>query len=115
MASLSAGFRVYTHVVTTQPIRFTRREFDRLPEGFPAELIDGCLVSEPAPVPWHQVLVLRLRDAVVPAAAPERALPSCNKVSASRRRNPSRRQILTSGSRPAAACSGAVRMSRLEV
>ena len=27
--------------------RFTRAEYDRLPEGFPAQLIGGCLVKDP--------------------------------------------------------------------
>ena len=34
--------------------RFTRADYDRLPEGFPAQLVNGCLVREPAPTYGHQ-------------------------------------------------------------
>ncbi len=51
--------------------RLTVRDYDRLPPGDPAQLIRGGLVRDPAPVPWHQVLVLRVRDALA-AAAPGR-------------------------------------------
>jgi Uma2 family endonuclease len=33
---------------------FTRKDWDRLPEGYPAQLIDGCLVKQPAPTYGHQ-------------------------------------------------------------
>ena len=45
---------------TLQTCRYTRADYMRLPEGFPAELIDGMLVKEPSPTRWHQELVLRL-------------------------------------------------------
>jgi Uma2 family endonuclease len=45
------------NVKTTRDARFTRADYMRLPEGFPAELIDGVLVREPAPSGWHQGLV----------------------------------------------------------
>ena len=35
---------------------FTRADWDRLPEGFPAELIEGLLVKEPSPTYDHQRL-----------------------------------------------------------
>ncbi|MFQ5844557.1 MAG: Uma2 family endonuclease [Planctomycetota bacterium] len=46
-------------MTVTSP-RFTSVDYERLPEGFPAELIDGTLVKEPSPTPWHQDLVLHL-------------------------------------------------------
>ncbi len=50
----------YTDVVMTRSSTFTRSDYMRLPEGFPAELIDGMLVKEPSP-PWdHQTFVGRL-------------------------------------------------------
>ena len=36
---------------------FTLADWMHLPEGFPAELIDGCLVREPEPTYGHQTLV----------------------------------------------------------
>lgn len=39
---------------------FTLTDWMRLPEGFPAQLIDGCLVREPAPTYGHQTLVGRV-------------------------------------------------------
>lgn len=42
------------------PTAFTRADYDRLPEGFPAQLIEGLLVKEPAPTYGHQALVLEL-------------------------------------------------------
>ena len=40
---------------------YTRAEYDRLPEGFPAELVEGCLVKEPAPAFDHGRTGARLR------------------------------------------------------
>jgi Uma2 family endonuclease len=42
------------------PTTFTRADYDRLPEGFPAQLIEGFLVKQPAPTYGHQALVLEL-------------------------------------------------------
>ncbi len=50
---------------------FTRADYARLPEGFPAQLIAGILVKEPAPTYGHQALVGRLRDALVLVVAPD--------------------------------------------
>ena len=47
-------------MVVTARGRFTRDEYMLLPEGIRAELVDGSLVREPAPVSWHQSLVGRL-------------------------------------------------------
>ena len=51
---------------------FTRAEYERLPEGFPAELIEGQLVMMPAPDPSHEryvaYLVYRLYTHIGPDA-----------------------------------------------
>jgi Uma2 family endonuclease len=39
---------------------FTRADWDRLPEGFPAQLIHGWLVRDPAPTYGHQCFQMRL-------------------------------------------------------
>ncbi len=39
---------------------FTKSDYERLPEGFPAQLIEGCLVKEPTPTYGHQSVVTRL-------------------------------------------------------
>ena len=44
---------------------FTRRDWDLLPEGFPAQLVAGWLVRDPAPTYGHQQLALDLRDLLV--------------------------------------------------
>jgi len=38
-------------------VRFTRKDYEQLPEDFRAELIEGDLVMVPAPDPSHQSLV----------------------------------------------------------
>src|SRR5262245_18911553 len=43
--------------VRTARTRFTRADYNRLPEGFPAQLIDGDLVRDPSPTYGHQWLV----------------------------------------------------------
>jgi len=40
--------------------KFTQRDYMELPEGFPAELIEGAFVREPAPTRWHQRVVFRI-------------------------------------------------------
>lgn len=39
---------------------YTYADYEKLPEGAPYQLIGGCLVKEPAPVPYHQILSSRL-------------------------------------------------------
>jgi Uma2 family endonuclease len=39
---------------------FTRADYERLPEGFPAQLIHGWLVRDPAPTYGHQSLQMDL-------------------------------------------------------
>lgn len=41
-------------------VRHTRADYDRLPEGAYAQLIEGELVMTPAPSPRHELLVARL-------------------------------------------------------
>jgi Uma2 family endonuclease len=57
-------------------VPFTRADYLALPEGFPAQLIDGHLVREPAPLYDHQRLVMRLCLAVAKVVGPDRAVPS---------------------------------------
>jgi len=57
--------------MTTVSAPYTRREYDLLPEGFPAQLVRGCLVREPAPTVRHQCLVGRLRDALTACVEPD--------------------------------------------
>lgn len=45
---------------------FTRADYDRLPEGFPAQLVEGFLVKEPAPTYGHQALVVNLLLSLAP-------------------------------------------------
>jgi Uma2 family endonuclease len=46
--------------MSSVPGLFTRADYDLLPEGFPAQLVDGDLVKEPGPTPYHQTLTGRL-------------------------------------------------------
>jgi Uma2 family endonuclease len=54
--------------------RFTRADYDRLPEGYPAELVSGALLKEPAPTAGHQVLVTRLLVRLAAIAGTDRVL-----------------------------------------
>ena len=45
---------------------FTRADYDRLPEGFPAQLIHGWLVRDPAPTYGHQSLQMELVALLLP-------------------------------------------------
>lgn len=45
-------------------VRHTRADYERLPEGVSAQLIEGELVVTPAPTPWHELLVARLMRCV---------------------------------------------------
>lgn len=54
--------------------KFTRRDYLQLPEGFPAELIDGEFVKEPSPTYRHQGQVLRLALRLVPVVGDRRVV-----------------------------------------
>ena len=51
---------------------FTLTDWMRLPEGFPAQLIDGCLVREPAPTWEHQSLAGRIYRRLVDSQGEQR-------------------------------------------
>ncbi len=51
---------------------FTRIDWERLPEGFPAQLIQGQLVKEPSPTYRHQRLAARIRFALSSLLGPDR-------------------------------------------
>ena len=55
---------------------FTRADYDRLPEGFPAQLVEGFLVKEPAPTYHHQRIEQRIAMRLVALVGPDRALPA---------------------------------------
>ena len=44
----------------TVQVQFTRQDYDLLPEGFPAQLVEGHLVRSPSPTYGHQGIVNRL-------------------------------------------------------
>ena len=56
--------------------RFTYADYQRLPEGFPAQLIEGDLVKEPSPTIWHQRVVGRLHLAFCGFFGEDRVLVS---------------------------------------
>ncbi len=76
MHALATPAHDYTDVAMTRSSTFTRSDYMRLPEGFPAELIDGMLVKEPSPTPWHQRLVTRIPFELESALDKERILVS---------------------------------------
>lgn len=53
---------------------FTLDDYVRLPEGYPAQLIDGCLVKEPSPTYEHQQLIGRLHVLLVDRLGAERVV-----------------------------------------
>jgi Uma2 family endonuclease len=53
--------------------RFTRRDFDLLPEGFPAQLVDGMLVKEAPPTYGHGRFAARIHSMLVARVGPDRA------------------------------------------
>jgi Uma2 family endonuclease len=56
--------------------RFTHADYQRLPEGFPAQLIEGALVKDPSPTVCHQQVVGGLYLAFCEAVGRARALLS---------------------------------------
>ena len=55
-------------------VRFTRADFKRLPEGFPAQLIGGMLVKEACPTYGHQLFAGRLYGQLVSLVGHGRAI-----------------------------------------
>ena len=60
--------------VKTMPGTFTRADYDRLPEGFPAQLVEGLLVKEPSPTYGHQALASEIHAQLVSLVGARRAL-----------------------------------------
>jgi Uma2 family endonuclease len=58
------------------PGLFTRADYDRLPEGFPAQLVDGFLVKEPSPTYGHGRVAFHLALRLAALLGPERVLPA---------------------------------------
>ncbi len=55
---------------------FTRADYDLLPEGYPVQLIEGCLIREPAPTYGHQRTLSLLYSALVRLLDPGLVLPA---------------------------------------
>src|ERR1051326_783494 len=53
---------------------FTRADYNLLPEGFPAQLVEGMLVKEPAPTYGHNLLARRLLAQLIGLVGVERAV-----------------------------------------
>ena len=64
----------------TMKDRFTRADYDRLPEGFPAQLVEGLLVKEPSPTYGHMCFQNRLHARLLALVGPERAMPAPSDV-----------------------------------
>ena len=56
--------------------KFTAADYRMLPEGFPAELVDGMLVKEPSPSRWHQSLAAEVHYRLRALLGPGRVLAS---------------------------------------
>jgi Uma2 family endonuclease len=53
---------------------YTRAEWDLLPEGFPAQLVEGALVREPSPDFGHQRIVQAVATALLERLGPGRVV-----------------------------------------
>ncbi len=42
---------------TIEKKTFTYKDYEKLPEGSPYQLIGGDLVMTPSPIPYHQILI----------------------------------------------------------
>jgi hypothetical protein len=62
--------------VTAPTTPFTQADYRRLPEGFPAQLIEGQLVKEPSPTEFHQGLTFKLGSAFAGVVGVHRILLS---------------------------------------
>ena len=52
--------------------KFTKRDWELLPEGFPAQLIEGQLVRDEAPTYGHQLVAARIRYLLFQLLGPDR-------------------------------------------
>jgi Uma2 family endonuclease len=57
-------------------VKFTRADYEALPEGYPVELIDGQLVKDPSPTYGHQWIVGRLHIEFYRIVGPSRVVVS---------------------------------------
>jgi len=62
--------------MSTTETRFTRTDYEQLPEGFPCELIEGQFVKEPAPVFDHRRIVSRIVLLLGQRIGAERVVPA---------------------------------------
>ena len=58
------------------PQLFTRADYDLLPEGFPAQLVEGYLVKEPSPTYRHQRIEHRILAGLAALVGIDRVVPS---------------------------------------
>ena len=56
--------------------KYTEADYLTLPEGYPAELLDGMLVKEPSPTGWHQAIVVEICHRLCLLLGPNRVLVS---------------------------------------
>jgi hypothetical protein len=47
-------------MLSTEKRRYTYKDYQKLPEGAPYQLINGDLVMRPAPTPHHQRISIKL-------------------------------------------------------
>src|SRR5262245_61474687 len=61
--------------MTTMSQPYMYRDYALLPEGFPAQLIEGFLVKEPSPTYGHQSVVQIVLEALSKAVPRDRVIP----------------------------------------
>ncbi len=61
---------------TRSDLRFTRDDYEVLPEGFPVELVGGQFVKEPPPEYHHQRVEVRILARLLPIVGEERVVPA---------------------------------------
>ena len=59
---------------------FTRTDYDRLPEGFPAQLVEGFLVKQPSLTYGHQAMVIDVLVKLVPLVGKALVVPAPSDV-----------------------------------
>ncbi len=63
-------------MVTVLTVKFTRADYEQLPEGYPVELIHGQLVKEPSPTYGHQWIAGKLLVDLHGLVGPSRVVSS---------------------------------------